>query len=104
MNTRFKKYLNEKLLSQKEFAQLAGVNESVVSRFCQGKVISSDNLVKLLSACRDLNLEYLFYGEGAILHGAEPGSSFTDKDRIIAQKDAMILKLQDRIIQLLSER
>lgn len=128
MNKRFKKYLAFSGISQKEIASLSGLSEMQVSRFCSNGAISVDNLVKLLLACDDLNLEYLFFGYGSILkedkttnyidnsqHGTVGSNSFVmkesaintnyaalllEKDKIISQRDATIQRMQELFLEL----
>lgn len=71
MNERFYKYLRYKGVSQKELAKLSGVAASIISRFCNGGVISTDNLQKMLQACDDISLEWMFYGTGQMIRCKE---------------------------------
>lgn len=71
MNKRFKKYLALRGITQKEMSTLSGVSEMSISRFCSNDKISVRTLVKLLSACDDLSLDYLFFGYGSILKKTE---------------------------------
>lgn len=67
MNKRFKKYLGLRQITQKEMASLSGVSEMQISRFCNNNIITVKTLLKLLSACDDLSLDYLFFGYGEVL-------------------------------------
>lgn len=69
MGGRFLEYLKKKGISQRKISQLSCVSESLVSRFCAGGVVSSDKLQRILLACDDLSLEWLFYGSGEMLRG-----------------------------------
>ncbi len=67
MNKRFKKYLGLRQITQKEMASLSGLSEMQISRFCNNNIITVNALLKLLSACDDLSLDFLFFGYGSIL-------------------------------------
>lgn len=67
MNKRFKKYLGLRQITQKEMASLSGISEMQISRFCNNNIITVKTLLKLLSACDDLSLDYLFFGYGEVL-------------------------------------
>lgn len=71
MNKRFFEYLRVKKVSQRSLSKLTGIAPSVISRFCSGNSISSDKLQRLVQACEDLSLEWLFYGNGEMIrtHG-----------------------------------
>ncbi len=64
MGERFLQYLRVKGISQKTISSLAGVQTSLVSRFCSGGNINSDSLLRLVQACDDLSLYWLFFGSG----------------------------------------
>ena len=57
-------YLRTKGVSQRKLARLSGVSVSIVSRFCNGMVITSDKLFRLLEHCDDLSLDWLLFGAG----------------------------------------
>lgn len=67
MNGRFLQYLRIKNLSQNKLSELTCVSVSTISRFCRGGAIASDNLLRLLQACDDLSLEWLFFGSGTMV-------------------------------------
>lgn len=69
LGTRFSEYLKFKGVTQKRISQLSRVSESLVSRFCSGGAISSDKLQRILQACDDLSLEWLFFGSGEMIRG-----------------------------------
>lgn len=67
MGERFFVYLRSKGLSQRKVSDLSRVALSTVSRFCSGSSISSDSLLRLISVCDDLSLEWLFYSTGEMI-------------------------------------
>lgn len=71
MQKRFSEYLRLKNVSFRHLAMLTGINTSVISRFCSGGNISSEKLLRLIEACDDLSLEWLFFGSGRMIrsHG-----------------------------------
>lgn len=69
MNKRFFQYLRVKNVSQRSLSKLTGIATSVISRFCGGNSISTDNLQRLVQVCDDLSLEWLFYGTGQMIRG-----------------------------------
>ena len=71
MNERFLQYIRLKNISQNKLSELSGVSVSTISRFCNGGVISSDKLLRLLQVCDDLSLDWLFYGSGSMIRRGE---------------------------------
>jgi transcriptional regulator with XRE-family HTH domain len=71
MNDRFALYVKRKKLTLKGLSELSGVSLSTIGRFCNGGIINSDNLLRLLHVCDDLSLEWLFFGTGGMFrtHG-----------------------------------
>jgi len=109
MKERLFQYMRIKGISQRALSARSGVNVATVSRFCNGSCIGSDNLCRLLQACDNLSLEWLFRGEGDMLRTA-PGSvaalrkntpdtdALTEKNRIISERDRTISE-RDQIIR-----
>ncbi len=94
MGGRFFEYLRIKGISQKKLSELSHVSPSLVSRFCSGGNISSDNLQKLLFACDDLSLYWLFFGTGDMFRSREGVTvnmgSFAGAE--MATNDSLIVK------------
>ena len=67
MNGRFVRYLGFKGISQAKMSELSCVPRSTVSRFCSGHPVTSDKLLRMLQACDDLSLEWLFFGSGDMI-------------------------------------
>ena len=67
MNRRFSQYLRFKGVSLRSLSGLTCISSSTISRFCNGEAIGSDKLLRLLQACDDLSLEWLFYGTGEMI-------------------------------------
>jgi len=67
MHGRLVEYLSFKGLTQARLAELAGISSATVSRFCSGKPISSDNLLRILRVCDDLSLRWFFFGTGEMI-------------------------------------
>lgn len=74
MHTRFKQYLAVRGLSQRGLSRMAGVGASTVSRLCLGEPILTDSFLRILSVCRDLSLEWLFYGCGDMFSSGNAGT------------------------------
>lgn len=126
MYKRFLLYLHEKGMTRKDLSELSGVSRSVVTRFFQERDIESGSLVKMLSVCDDLSMDWLFRGIGGmflsdaassvnigstgedsvVVNGSrdvkvERGSASSvllEKDRIILEKDRIISE-RDRTIE-----
>ena len=71
MGERFFVYLRSKGLSQRKVSDLSRVAMSTVSRFCSGASISSDSLLRLISVCDDLSLDWLFYSTGEMIRSRD---------------------------------
>ncbi|MBR1637407.1 MAG: helix-turn-helix transcriptional regulator [Bacteroidales bacterium] len=71
MHKRFFEYLTAKGLTAQKISELSCVSKSTVSRFCAGRAIGSDNLLRILQVCDDLSLEWFFYGTGQMLRGRD---------------------------------
>lgn len=71
MEKRFRAYLQHRGVSQNAFCSMSGVLPSTLSRFMQGKPIKTDQLLRILSACPDLSLDYLFRGNGEMFCRAQ---------------------------------
>lgn len=98
-------YLDFKGITKYKFYQETGVTNGILS---QSNGISEDNLLKFLSVYRDISLDWLLTGEGAMLKGerepqpvsepptAEPEvvevlrQQLAEKDRQIAEKDRQL--------------
>lgn len=129
MGGRFLKYLQATGRTQLSLSRETGVAASILSRFCSGGVITSDNLCRLVEGCPDLSLDWLFFGSGPMLRSAScpdvvsdgsvlvkdangvtvsngPGGVLIDaiqeKDRVISEKDRVISE-RDITIQRLHE-
>ena len=73
MHERFATYLEYKRLSVRKVSELSCVSASTISRFCAGKEIGSDKLLKILQVCDDLSLEWFFYGTGEMIRSCGEG-------------------------------
>ncbi len=71
---RFLKYLDYKGISKEKFFTSAGIASSNFKGSGAKSELGGDKLVKILSACDDLNAEWLITGKGKMLKGAENGA------------------------------
>lgn len=110
MNTRLSIYLSIKHITQARLATITGVSKSTISHFLNGHPITSDNLQRIIQSCKDLSLEWLFFGVGTMLKGDNYDNDFqtqiAEKDRIISardetisKKDATICRMQELLLQ-----
>ena len=94
MTDRFSLYLRMKDMTQKKLSELSCVPLSTVNRFCNGGVISSDKLLRMLQVCDDLSLEWLFFNTGEMVRsrdgtvvnvGSFAGAEIAGGDAIVAK-------------------
>lgn len=81
MGERFRLYLRLKGITYRTLAEISGISISIISRFCSGGSINSDGLQKILEACPDLNLEWLFFGRGVMIR--ESGDIVSDHSLLV---------------------
>lgn len=96
---RILQYLEFKGISKYEFYQKTGVSNGVLS---QKNGLSEDNIMKLLSYYRDININWLISGEGEMLKAnlmAEASNKVSEPERKPPDdKDQMIIELQQHRI------
>lgn len=97
-------------------ASLSGLNEMQLSRFCSNNVITVKTLVKLLSACDDLSLDFLFFGYGEIFkskgnttinHGDihnDKSNTISDSAKTKHNPDTDMLRLLEEKEKLIAEK
>ncbi len=97
-------------MTQARLADISGVSKSTISRFLAGIPITTDKLQRIIQSCKDLSLEWLFFGVGTMLKGNNDGevlpALIMEKDRIISardetisKKDATICRMQELLLQ-----
>jgi transcriptional regulator with XRE-family HTH domain len=103
INSRFKKFLQHKGLSQLEFSQITGYGEKSLSNFLTGRVKypKIDLIDAVIRNFPDLNLIWLFTGEGEMF----TNENFTS-EQVQNELDNLRTensKLKDKIIELLEK-
>lgn len=108
ISERFRIYQRVKGLTHRGLSSLSGISVGTVCRFIRGEPIGSDRLEKILAVCLDLSLEWLFRGAGPMcLNDVSIDNSQTleylrlisEKDRLIREKDVIIIKLQRLLME-----
>ncbi len=103
MGTRFLKYLAAKGVSQRAFCTRSGLSPSLLSRFCAGGAVSSDNLERIVSCCPDLSLDWLLRGEGPMERAKGQGSDVvTDKSVLVKNASGVMVSAGQATEELLS--
>ena len=111
MNTRLSIYLSANHITQAQLATITSVSKSTISHFLSGHPITSNNLQRIIQSCKDLSLEWLFFGVGAMLKGdyadddipaliAEKDRIISARDETITKKDATICRMQELLLQI----
>lgn len=93
------KFLSYKNIGQNKFEKEIGISNGYISNIKSS--IGSNILTKILNVYNDLNITWLLTGKGEMLISADEKQPVEGVPCInCAQKDAEILKLKDKIIEL----
>lgn len=102
INQRFKKILDEKKISQAEFAKLIGVSKQNVNNwYNNSSPISVDRIVQILEAYEDIDARWFLTGSPRAYNVNQKVSVMEEKNEIgpYADKD-YIIQLQKNIIEM----
>jgi len=104
INNRIRKFIKEKNISFREFAEKTGMSESNVRL---SKNYGSDKLGRIIKAFPELNIIWLITGEGDMLINNEPKkisiNNISGLYPAFGQKNNELIECQKKIIQLQDE-
>ena len=100
---RLSKYLTAINMNQVTVAELSGNSTATISRFCRGAPINSNKIETIIKALPDMNLEWLFFGNGPMTKDGNLKSDIKEQDNpymtIIMEKDRQIAARDSTISQ-----
>jgi hypothetical protein len=99
---RFRFYTNIKELEMPQLLEMTGSDETVLSNIICGKNYAMDELVTIVKHFKDLNPQWLIYGEGSMFKPMDENGACKDHQKGCLKKDkaAYLRQMQNMLIEL----
>ncbi|ARS37127.1 hypothetical protein [Pontibacter actiniarum] len=99
---RFRFYTNLKELEMEDLLSMTGSDEETLDHIIHGRNIVLDELVTIIKNFKDLNPQWLIYGEGSMFKAMDEDGNCHDHQKGCLKKDkaAYLRQMQDMLIEL----